>query len=478
MIQSAPMKILFANPPTFEKEGSFFRPVRFPTYNYATPVMHPPLYLAYAASHLRGLGHEILLIDAPVNALSVDAFIAQAIDFSPDFLVFETSTPSFTNDCLVAEKIKAALPAVTTVFLGTHVTARTEECLARAAVDAVVMGEYEISLAELIKRGAEGTPGIAYRSQDGSIIINEKRPFYGSIDELPAPARDLLPNYKYFDPILKNPFTFVVTGRGCPYPCTFCNWPQHLTGRVLRKRDPKKIVDEIEQIQRDFYFKSILFNDDTFTADKEHAREVAREMIERDIRIPWACYARADFDDLGVLNTLRKAGCFLLKVGVETADEEIQKNVKKDYDLARVKRAVKQMRSLGFHVHATFAFGLPGETLDTINKTIHFAKTLRASTVQFSIAVPYPGTEFYRYLERKGYLLSHNWDDYMPLKPIYEYPHLSYETMQRMLKTAYRRHYLSPRYLLLGLHQLITQPRVFCGNVKKLLTLIFTDGKD
>jgi anaerobic magnesium-protoporphyrin IX monomethyl ester cyclase len=478
MVQSAPMKILFANPPTFENAGSFFRPVRFPTYNYATPVMHPPLYLAYAASYIRSFGHDILFIDAPVHAISVESFIAQTIEFCPDFLVFETSTPSFSNDCRVVELIKKSLNHIKIVFLGTHVTARTEECLARDCIDAVVMGEYEISLAAYITHGPVNTAGIAYRSEDGSIVVNEKRPFCVEIDALPYPARDLLPNYKYFDPILKNPFTFVISGRGCPYPCTFCNWPQHLTGRIVRKRDPKEIVDEIEHIQNEYHFKSILFNDDTFTADKAHARAIADEIIRRDMRIKWGCYARADFDDRTVLMALRKAGCFLLKIGVETADEAIQKNVKKNYDLERVRRAVKTMLSLGFHVHATFAFGLPGETLATINKTIHYAKTLNATTVQFSIAVPYPGTEFYNYLKRHGYLVSENWDDYMPLKPIYEYPHLSYETMQRMLKKAYQRHYLRPKYFFVGLGQLLTQPNVFFGNLKKLLTLIFTHAKN
>jgi len=472
------MKILFANPPTYDKAGSFFRPVRFPTFNYATPVMHPPLYLAYAASYIRERGHTIHFIDAPVVAMTVEVFIKEASKLAPDFIIFETSTPSFDNDCSVAGELKQKIPGVKIVFLGTHVTALPEICLKNESIDAVVLGEFELSLTDYIEKGPINTEGIGYRDEEGLVIINKKRSYCTELDTFPFPARDLIPNYSYFDPILKNPFTFVVSARGCPYPCTFCNWPEHLTGRIVRKRSVKNIVDELEHIQKTYTFKSILFNDDTFTADKEQAKSIAQEIIRRKLSLTWGCYARADFDDEETLSLFRKAGCFLLKVGVETADEQIQKNVKKNYDLEKVKRAVKRMLKHGFHVHATFAFGLPGESVDTIKKTISFAKKLNATTVQFSIAVPYPGTQFYQFLKDNDYLLTTNWNDYMPLIPIYEYPDLSYETMRHMLKQAYRSHYLRPKYLFVGIQQFFSQPHVFLGNAQKLVKLIFGNEKD
>ncbi|MBU1862817.1 MAG: B12-binding domain-containing radical SAM protein [Candidatus Omnitrophica bacterium] len=474
------MKILFANPPTFKDAGSFFRPVRFPTYNYATPVMHPPLYLAYAAAYIRKQGHDVDLIDAPANASTVNDFIDMVKKIAPDILVFETSTPSFSNDCRVAQKVKDALypRMIHSVFLGTHVTALPHDALAHKAVDVIVLGEYEFSLEEYIKKGPVDTPGIGYRDAHGSIIINVPRPFCEELDVLPPPARNLLPNYKYFDPILKNPFTFVLSGRGCPYPCTFCNWPLYLTGRTFRKRNPIRIVDELEEIQKNYTFQSVLFNDDTFTADRDHAIAVAREIMKRRLTIPWGCYTRADCNDDELLSTLRQAGCFLLKIGIESADEKILKNIKKGYELHNVRSAVEKMLRYKFHVHGTFAFGLPGETHETIKKTVHFAKTLNLSTVQFSIAVPYPGTEFYNYLDTHGFLLTKNWDDYMPLKPIYEYPHLSHTAMHSALRNAYRSHYLRPKYFFVGMKQLLSQPKVFVGNAKKLLTLISSHEKN
>lgn len=472
------MKVLFCNPPTFDREDSFFRPVRFPTFNYATPVMHPPLYLAYAAAYVRDRGHEVLLLDAPVNGITVDEFITDAVSWKPELVVFETSTPSFSNDCRVAEQLKAACSDVPlkVVFVGTHVTALPHEALAQDVIDAIVLGEFEFSLTEYIEKGPEHTPGIGYRNSAGECVINEARPFCTDMDTVPMPARDFLPNEKYFDPILKNPFTFVISGRGCPYPCTFCNWPKYLTGRTVRKRSVEKIVDELEHVFSTYAIKSILFNDDTFTADKKHACAVADEIMKRGLKIQWACYARADTDDDELLQKLRDAGCFMLKIGIETADEAIQKNVKKNYDLQRVRAAVKKMKRYGYHVHGTFAFGLPGETHETIKKTVRFAKELDPTTVQFSIAVPYPGTEFFEYLDKEGYLLTKNWDEYMPLNKIYEYPHLSYEDMQTALKKAYRSFYFRPKYVFVGLGQFIAQPTVFLGNAKKLFKLVF--GKE
>jgi anaerobic magnesium-protoporphyrin IX monomethyl ester cyclase len=479
MLQFKPsMKILFSNPPTFLHQDSFFRPVRFPTYNYATPVMHPPLYLAYAAAYLRDRGHEIKFIDAPVIGMSVEDFVKEACLFRPEMIVFETSTPSYTNDIRVAEDLKRALQhtvqdPIKIVFMGPHVTSLPKETLAAPILDAIVMGEYEFSLAEYVERGPVKTPGIGYKNERGEIIINELRPFSADLDCIPFPARDLLPNYRYFDPILKNPFTFIVSGRGCPYKCIFCNWPQHLTGRRYRKRSPEHVVKEIVYLQENYRFKSFLFNDDTFTAEREHALAIAREMIRQRVSIPWGCYARADHDDDELLDTLKKAGCFLLKIGVESANEEILRRSKKNYDLVKVRKTVRMMVRKKFHVHATFAFGLPGETKDSIEETIRFARELNPTTVQFSIAVPYPGTEFYDYLDSQGYLLTKEWDEFMPLKPIYEYPNLAYADMNEALRRAYRVHYLRPKYMYLGIKQCLTQPKVFFGNLRKLSRLIF-----
>jgi len=461
-----PMKILLTNPPLFNLDSNFNRPVRFPAYNYATPVMHPPLYLSYAAAYLLTKGHEVLLIDAPVLRMGPEKFVEQVAKYNPQFVVFETSTPSFKNDVLVAEKVKERVET-RVVFLGTHVSSLPEESMGNKSIDAIIMGEYELTLAEYIESGPENTRGVCYR-KDEKVIVNPHRERIKNLDMLPFPARELLPNSKYFDPILENPFTYILAGRGCPYRCIFCNWPQTLTGREYRMRSPKNIVDELEHIKRNYNFKSILFNDDTLTASKENVQGICSEIKRRNINLKWGCYARADERDENLLDSMREAGCYLIKVGVESGNQMVLDNMRKGYQLDNVRNGIRLMKSKGFHVHATFAFGLPGEDISTIQETIRFAKELDPTTVQFSIAVPYPGTEFFDYLKDNNFLITNDWDNFVPTMPIYEYPNLSFEEMNSWLKKAYRTYYFRWKYIGLGTRKLFTQPKVLLASFRKL----------
>ncbi len=465
-------KIFLLNPPMLSKGTVFNRPIRFPTFTYATYTLHPPLFLAYATSYLRSLGFSVDLIDAVAGGFNLEEVLKKIRQRVPDYAVIETSTPSFHNDIEVAEKIKE-IKGTKIIFVGTHVSVLPEEALRYDWVDAVVLGEYEFSLAEYLQSQNPNTKGIGVRTFDGEIRINPRREFIEDLDILPYPARDLLNNYRYFDPILKNPFTFILAGRGCPYQCVFCNWPQVLTGRRYRKRNYQGVVDELSYLLDNFNFQSLLFNDDTLTIDKQHLQQICEEILKRNLRCAWAAYARADFDDYSLLRLMRQAGCFLLKIGVESGDETVLEKSKKNYSLERVRRAISLMKGLGFHIHATFVFGLPGETKETIKKTIRLAKELKPTTVQFSMAIPYPGTEFYEFLKQGSFLRTRNWQDYMPLKKIFDYPDLTAEEMRGALKRAYRSYYLRPRMLGFAFRQILHQPREFMHNLKQFLLLLF-----
>lgn len=466
------MRVLLANPPVYGNTRKFNRPIRFPAFSYATEVLHPPLLLAYAASYIRSKGHDVGLIDAQALSMNTQEFFRQVEEFAPDYIVFETSTPSFKNEAFLARKVKERV-GCKTIFVGPHVSAVPHESLANSSLDAVVMGEYEYPLLEYVEKGPEGTKGIAYKTESGSIVINERRLPPEDLDSFPYPARDLLPNYRYFDPILLNPFTFVLSGRGCPFKCTFCNWPQVLWGHRYRVRSPKNVVDELEYIEQNYDFKSFIFNDDTFIADKPRAMAICDEIIRRKVNLPWACYSRPDLDDIELLKKLRKAGCFLLKVGVESGNQEILNTMRKGVKIERIRKGIKLMKEFGFQVHATFVFGMPGETEKTINETIEFAKELDPTTVQFSTAIPYPETEFYRYLEEKGYLFDRNWDHFLPMQPPYEYLELSREKLCDAVRVAYRSYYFRRKYIKIGLKGLLTEPRRFATNFYTLLKFAF-----
>lgn len=468
-------KICLLNPPIFNSQRVFNRPIRFPTFSYATYTIHPPLFLSYVCSYLREKNFEVDLIDAIAGRNSLDEVLEEIKEKNFDTLVIETSTPSFYNDLEIAKRIKEKR-VEKIIFVGTHVSALPEEALKYPWVDAVVRGEYEISLYEYLKTNDPETKGIGLRTPEGKIKINSHREPLEDLDTLPYPARDLLNKYRYFDPILKNPFTFILSGRGCPYQCIFCNWPQVLTGRKYRKRNPQKVVEELSYIQNNFNFRSILFNDDTLTVDKNHVNEICKEIIKRNLKITWACYARADFDEEDTLRLMRKAGCFLLKVGVESGNEEILKKAKKPYSLEKVRSAFYLMRSLGFHIHATFVFGLPGENKETIKKTIRLAKELKPSTVQFSMAIPYPGTEFFDFLKKNSFLYTENWQDYMPLRRIFDYPNLSSQELKKAVKYAYRSYYFRPQLLGFAFRRFINHPKNFIYNLVQFLKLLFTNN--
>lgn len=470
-IMGSGMKVLLANPPMYNSQ-MLSRAGRFQSIPYATPIMHPPLLLAYATAYLRSRGHQVSIIDTQVEPLSVGDFVYRVKSFSPDFLVIETTTASFNSDVMVAREVKEALNC-RIVFMGAHVSALPSESLKDNGLDAVVVGEYEHSLAEYIEKGPQNTRGVCYRENDGNIVLNPSREFIQDLDALPLPARDLLFNERYFDPILTSPFTFLLGGRGCPYQCTFCNWPQTISGRRYRTRSAKNIVDELEVLDREYGLSCYLFNDDTFTADKKHALSVCDEILSRGLKITWGCYSRADNEDREMLERMREAGCFLLKVGVESGNEAILERSKKGYKLERVVRGIGLMKKLGFSVHGTFVFGLPGETRETIDETIEFAKKLCPTTVQFSTTVPFPGTELFHYMKSEGYLLTEDWDKYMALYPLFEYPGLSYDDLMRGVKKAYRSYYFRPSYLKTGIKEFYRRPGEVWTSFKRLVRFSF-----
>lgn len=470
------LKVLFANPPILGDGRRFNRPVRFPQFDYATKVLHPPMMLAYAAAYVRAHGHVVDLLDAPALQLDSQAFIRRAEAFEPDFVVFETSTASLKNDAQLIHMVKERTHSKT-ILVGPHVSAMPHESLAISDADAVMMGEHEQTLLEYIERGPLNTDGVAYRRSDGQIVVNDRRPLPSNLDSYPFPARDLLPIERYFDPILRNPFTFVLSGRGCPYRCIFCNWPQVFWGHVYRTRSPGNVVDELEHLEESYALRSFLFNDDTFTANKAHAIAVCEEIIRRGVTLPWGAYARPDLDDRLLLRTMKRAGCFLLKVGVESGNEQVLKNMRKGTKLESIRAGIRAMKDEGFHVHGTFVFGMPGETHETIQETIEFAKELDPTTVQFSTAVPYPGTEFHAYLEEKGYLKIVDWDQQMPLNPTYEYEGISAEDLKNAVRKAYRTYYLRRKFAPVVMKGLIHEPRRVLANVYTVLKFSLSNAQ-
>ncbi len=385
------------------------------------PYVPFPFYLAYAAAVLEKTGMEVRLVDAIAEGLDNDAFLKTVTEYEPDLVLVETSTPSIYVDLALSQQIKQRLPGTRLALAGPHVSALPLETLGMAPfVDFILLGEYEYTLRELAEcLGDNGhlgaVNGMVWRATDGSLLTNPARPLIRNIDELPWPARHLLPMANYCDSFagLPMPGLTVWASRGCPFQCIFCVWPNVMYGsQAYRVRDPIDVMDEIEQNVKKYNLKSFSFDDDTFDIGKPRVLKLCSEMKRRGLSLPWTAMARADTADREMLEAMADAGLYAIKYGVESGVQELVDAAHKKLDLEKVKETVRITKDLGVKVHLTFTLGLPGETQSTVQRTIDFARSVAPDSVQFSIATPYPGTPYYEMARANGMLVAKDWTDF------------------------------------------------------------------
>ena len=380
-----------------------------------------PFFLAYASALLKRNGYDIYLIDAIAEKLPYENFIRKVKKIAPDFVVAETSTASLYNDIVLLKRLSKAAEII---ICGPDVNIASREFLEKNQfITYVLKGEYELTLLELLQHLDNGRPleevqGAIYRT-NGKILKNPDRPLLENLDILPWPMRESLPMERYYDVPggLPLPSVQMLSTRGCPFQCVFCAWPQIMYKKgSYRTRTIKDVVDEMEYLVNYFGFKSIYFDDDTWNIGKQRVLDFCREVTAREkesrLGVPWAMMARADLMDEEQIIELKRAGLHAVKYGIESADQNILDRAKKSMDLKKTERIVKLTMARGIKTHLTFTFGLPGETKETVEKTIDYALKLNPASAQFSITTPYPGTDYFLELEEKGYLLTKDWSEY------------------------------------------------------------------
>lgn len=385
-----------------------------------------PFFMAYAAAVLKEGGHDVAVRDCIAQEESDADFLRYMEDDAPDVAVFETSTPSIGNDLAWTRKAKEL--GTTTVLTGPHATARPKELLGNDYVDYVITYEYEYPLLALVEALANGRPvggidSLGYR--DGTVKVNDKG-VLASVDDMPYPLREQLPMEKYIDPFCKHaPNAQMWTSRGCPYQCTYCLEPWVFYGqRSYRARKPEAVVDEMQYLMKEYGAQEIYFDDSSFSVDQDRVRRICEEIRERGVDVYWSCMADAKLKDETV-KAMKDTGCVAIKFGVESANPEILANINKHVNLDEVRRVVGLCRKYSIESHATYMFGLPGETQQTMEKTLEFAFDLGTDTAQFSMAIPYPGTRFHDQAMKEGWLSADDYADYDGQKPVIEYPSLS-----------------------------------------------------
>lgn len=445
------MKPLFLNPPTYEDfDGG--AGARYQASREVTSFWYPT-WLCFPAGMIEGSR----VVDAPVQRFDLDACLAIAKDF--DMVVMYTSTPTLALDIETARRIKERKPATVTVLTGPHVTVLPEESLRQGEgiIDIVCRGEFDYTTKELCEgREWERVDGISFW-KDGKIHHTPDRAPIEDLDALPfvAPVykRDL-PISEYVIPHFKNPYVSIYSSRGCPSKCIYCLWPQTFSGRAMRTRSPQNVYEEVKWIVDNIpEMRELSFDDDTFTADRKHAREVAAKL--KPLGISWTINARANCD-YETLKVMREAGLRHVVVGFETGNEQILKNIKKGVTKQQAIEFTKNCKKLGLSVHGAFIMGLPGESHATIRETIEFAKTLDLNSIQASLASPYPGTEFWDLCRAEGWIASESYiDDTGHQMCVINYPHLSNKEIFDAVELFYDKFYFRPKYIARSIMKMI-----------------------
>lgn len=452
------MRVSFLNPPF---HPMFSRESRSPSVTKSS-TLYWPMFMAYATGNVEKDGNETQLIDAPAMDLDLESTLSVLQDFKPEFVVVNVSTPSILNDLEVVHRLKEVL-RVPMAIMGTHASAEPLECLEMEdGLDFVIIGEADATAVSLVRhlRGDAldllNIPGVAWRNQ-GQAQRNAEGAKVENLDEIPWVSKvyhkHLYSCYtKYFYGANINPLVVILTGRGCPYRCTYCVVPQTITGHVYRKRSAKDVVDELEFIVANFsLLGEVFFEDDTFTADPRHVKEICDEIIRRKLKITFSANARADVPE-ELLRLMRKAGLRELCVGFESASAEVLKSVKKGLKEGKAEEFMQAAQRTGVLVHGCFMVGNPKDTPQTLEQTLDFAKKLNPNTAQFYPIMAYPGTEAYQEALASGALSSKDYSQWLDKdghhRTTIQREHLSSQQLVDFCDRARREFYLRPSYII------------------------------
>jgi len=358
-------------------------------------IIFPPIDLAQLASIIRKKGADVKILDLPTMKKGWDFLEKILVHFKPDLILFNVTTATIDSDLKSAELAKSINPQVLTIAKGEYLNIFGEKILsANQHLDIIIYGEPEITFSEIFEgKTIENINGIIYRKQ-GIIIRNPEREFEKNLGEFPIPARDLIDNDLYRSPETNNKITVIYASRGCPGECIFCP-ASKVSGSKIRIRPPENIIEEIKDCVFNHNIKEFLFNGDTFTINKKWVRELCSLIIKENLKIRWGCNSRVDTIDIETLETMKKAGCWVIAYGIESGVQELLDKMGKRATLEQARKSIEITKKVGIRTHAFYIIGLPWETEETLKQTLKFAKELDTDFFDFNIAYPLPGTEYY-----------------------------------------------------------------------------------
>lgn len=442
-------------------------------------VVVPPLGLAYLASALERDGHSVKIIDAFAQGWCWVDFAEGIKKERADLIGIGGMTPTIDN---TLRAVKICRPHARYIVIGgphfsVHGQGFFKDC---PEVDFGIVGEGESSFRALLRRLQEGKDPWDLPGLVGPEKFNPPGNFIGDLDGLPFPARHLLPNSSYRYALWPGKkVTTMITSRGCPYRCIFCD--KSIFGSRWRARSPQNVLEEMEQIVKELGIGSVIIYDDLFTLQKQRVIEICQGILERGLRIEWKCEGRVDRVDEGVLKWMKKAGCSLIAYGVESGNQIGLDYLQKEITVPQIRRAFELTRKAGIKPMAYFILGIPVETYKQSLKTIAFAKELNPDYAQFSILSPYKGTKLYEEAKAKGWyreVEANNPFDKDQKRPVLISENWSEKTQKEILRRAHKAFYFRAGYILKRLRRVenFQQMRSLWGVGCGLLRWYFSKG--
>lgn len=438
-------KILLVNPPSLQ---ALYKGSRITA---AVPKL-PAQAIGILSGVLLKEGFDVKPLDLLLEKEPYQTLRATIEEFSPDAVGVSFITPLHNEVAEIARVTKGLKPDCFMIAGGPHATALPEDTLNSLDFDAVVIGEGEITLPELLRAdNLSNIKGIAFKD-DGQVLRTEPRELISDLDTLPLPAWHLFNVNGYRASRItsrRNPIGSIVTGRGCVYPCSFCD--RSVFGKTFRKKSPSRVIEELEYLM-DCGFKEVHFLDDMFTMDMDHAKDVCRLILKSgmDFTINLCAGLRVDRVEKELFGLLKDAGCYTVSFGVESGNEEILKRNGKNFSLDQCREAFALAREAGLERVGFFMLGFPEDTVETMKQTIDFAVELNPTYAKVSKVVPYPSTRIFTDLEARGLIISKDWSQYHyhASENVWEHPNLSWDEIKDHYYQFYKRFYLRPSYVM------------------------------
>jgi anaerobic magnesium-protoporphyrin IX monomethyl ester cyclase len=448
----------------------------------------PPLGLASLAAYLKKSNIEADIVDCYASPMS-DPFIRDYLTkHKPAFIGLSCTTSSFLDGVRIAALAKIIEPRIKTVFGGPHVSAlKTSIIKDFPQVDFIVVGEGEETLKELLEcdgetEGLSRLPGIVYRDRETGPRFTGYRKTGIDLDSLPFPAYEKLPGYPqvYKLPIFnypRVPNSSCISSRGCPYSCSYCD--RSVFRSSFRYNSAQYLYEHLKYLNERFHIRHINFYDDQFTFNRKRIVDFTRMMTEGPLRMTFNCAVRAEHIDSDLAGMMKQAGCWMISLGIETGDEELLAQHRKNVDLTLLAEKIEVIKKAGIRVKGLMMMGLPGETESSIRKSMDFVFSLPVDDINVSKFTPFPGTPLYENARELG-SFEEDWARMDCMNFLFIPKGMTRKLLERLFTRFYRKHLLRPKILINYVTMIWRSPdswKRFIANISAFIQFALTNRR-